>query len=150
MKPASPLNRLRSSYERLLGVCDELEVFADGLSRRVPASHCAELIQRLSNTLTTTHEEEELVLLPVLSSSSQPGLRNLATRLRQEHIFDSQVVMEIEEALLDWAGGIPGLSPDAIGYLLRSFFESVRRHVRTEQDLLLLLFTPPPPADSVH
>ena len=58
--------------------------------------------------------------------------------------------MEIEEALLDWAGGIPGLSPDAIGYLLRSFFESVRRHVRTEQDLLLLLFTPPPPADSVH
>lgn len=58
--------------------------------------------------------------------------------------------MEIEETLLDWAGGVPGLSPDAIGYLLRSFFESVRRHVHTEQDLLLLLFELPLPVQSLH
>ncbi|WP_137152733.1 hemerythrin domain-containing protein [Devosia sp. FKR38] len=150
MKPASPLNRLRSRYEDLLGVCDELEAFADGLPGVVPATLCAQLIRRLADALSATHREEEAVLLPVLSSSTQVGLRNVATRLRQEHVFDSQVVMEIEESLLDWVAGAPGLSPDAIGYLLRSFFESVRRHVRSEQDLLLLLFEGMPPAGVLH
>ena len=66
-------------------------------------------------------------------------MRHLAIRLRQEHAFDSATALEIQDALTALATGTPALSADATGYLLRAFFESLRRHVHAEQDLIILI-----------
>ncbi len=35
-----------------------------------------------------------------------------------------------------WAATQPVLAPEATGYMLRGFFECLRRHIRHERDLL--------------
>src|SRR5690606_22465415 len=102
------------------------------------------------SVLSQTHRIESEVLLPILERSSRAEIRHLATRLRQEHDFDGQAAMEVEEALLALGLGTSTLSADALGYLLRSFFESVRRHVHSEQDLIFLLSDLPPSSESLH
>lgn len=144
------LNNLRDCYSRLLDICDLLEGIADGLPNDVPRAQCQVLASSVADQLRATHAVENRVLLPLLLASEHAGLRNAANRLRQEHEFDDQAVMEVEEALHDLILGKSVLSPDATGYLLRSFFESVRRHVHAEQDLLFLLEDITPTNRSLH
>jgi len=150
MAQHSSLEPLHRSHERLLEICDELEAIADGLPDRVPAARCQVLAGAAVAALLQAHESEEQLLLPMLGDSPRPELRQLAARLRREHEFDGETVMEVEEALLALAAGQPNLSPDAIGYLLRSFFESLRRHIQSEQNLLMLLGDLPPDRRSLH
>ncbi len=126
-------------YDRLLALCDRLEAIADSLPGSVDPATCTALAIDLADALPQAHAEEERVLLPLLAISERPELRHLANRLRQEHRLDAAAAMEIEETLLALATGRPLLSAEATGYQLRSFFESVRRHVRAEQDMLVLL-----------
>ncbi len=141
---------LQARYEDLLGVCDDLEAIADGLPGNVSHSICTRVAGEVISVLSQTHRIESEVLLPILERSSRAEIRHLATRLRQEHDFDGQAAMEVEEALLALGLGTSTLSADALGYLLRSFFESVRRHVHSEQDLIFLLSDLPPSSESLH
>ena len=141
---------LRDCYSRLLDICNLLEGIADGLPNDVPRRQCRLLASSVVEQLKATHAFEERVLMPRLMASDNTGLRLAAARLRQEHEFDDQAAREIEEALHDLLGGRRMMSPDATGYLLRSFFESVRRHVHAEQDLLYLLEDTTPTNRSLH
>lgn len=141
---------LQACYEDLLCVCDELEAIADGLPGNVSNALCSRVAGDVITVLNQTHRIESQVLLPILDTSPRPEVRHLASRLRQEHDFDGQAAMEIEEALLALGLGKSKLSADALGYLLRSFFESVRRHVHSEQDLILLLKDLPAKPESLH
>jgi hemerythrin-like domain-containing protein len=135
---------LNQCYSDLLDMCDMLEAVADGLPNNVPPAHCAQLATEIVDLLTRTHREEEAILLPLLAASPRPELRQLARRLRAEHDYDGDAVIEVSEALLAVAARHPLHSADATGYLLRSFFEGLRRHVRAERDLLAILADPPP------
>ncbi|MBJ3783145.1 hemerythrin domain-containing protein [Devosia sediminis] len=135
----STFKALNDCYLRLLSTCDALEAVADALPGPVAADHCRALASATLGIVAETHKIEEQVLLPALAASTRQELRLVAERLRQEHAFDSLTAMEIDDALGSLADGRPSLSADAIGYLLRSFFESVRRHVHAEQDLILLI-----------
>lgn len=133
------LDALKHCYERLLDACDMLEQIADGLPGSVPLAQCNRLVGSLVKVVADTHVLENQVLLPMLLASERPEMRLAAERLRQEHDYDDQVAIEVEEALVDLVSGRSVLSPDATGYLLRSFFESIRRHVFAEMDLLSLI-----------
>lgn len=135
---------LQRCYGQLLQLCDQLEDIADRLPGRVTAAETKALAKAILAGLADTHAEEELALLPALAMSPKPELRRLAQRLRQEYDADTQSALELAEVLVSLNGRQPLLSPDATGYLLRAFFESVRRHVRSEQDLLILLDAIPP------
>lgn len=134
-----PIHVLNRCYVDLLDICDRLEAIADGLPNNVPATQCAQLASEIVDLLARTHREEEAILLPLLAASPRPELRQLARRLRAEHDYDDDAVVEVREALIAIATAQPLHSPDATGYLLRSFFESLRRHVRADQDLLAIL-----------
>lgn len=144
------LNSLRDRYSRLLDICNLLEGIADGLPNDVPRTQCQMLASSVVEQVRATHAIEDRVLMPLLLASDNAGLRTAADRLRQEHEFDDQAAMEVEEALNDLLLGRSIMSPDATGYLLRSFFESVRRHVHAEQDLLHLLEDITPTNRSLH
>ena len=133
-----PIEHLGGSYSALLAVCDRLEAVADALPGCTP-DDCTRLAVEVVELLALTHAQEENLLLPLLAGSPRPELVQLGRRLREEHAHDEAAALEVQEALLALADRQPLRSVDATGYLLRSFFESLRRHVRSEQDLLGLL-----------
>ena len=136
---SAPIETLNRRYADLLGICDQLEAVADSLPNNVSASQCGQLAIEIVDLLALTHREEEAILLPLLAASPRPELRQLARRLREEHDYDDDAVIEIRETLLALAAHHPLPSADATGYLLRSFFESLRRHVRADKDLLAII-----------
>lgn len=133
------VEKLNDCYAALLHICDQLETIADGLPDRFGVARSTWVANELSSLLARTHEEEERVLLPLMSISQHPQLHRLANRLRHEHQLDEAAALDIRETLLALGSGRPLLPAEATGYQLRSFFESVRRHVQAEQDLLFLL-----------
>ncbi|MBE7733551.1 hemerythrin domain-containing protein [Devosia faecipullorum] len=133
------MQALLECYSGLLHVCDQLEAIADGLPDSFGIERSTWVADQLLPLLARAHEEEERVLLPLIGLSGHPQVRNLVNRLRHEHQVDEAAALDITETLLALGAGRPLLPPEATGYQLRSFFESVRRHVQAEQDMLFLL-----------
>lgn len=138
MLPNGGTASLERNYRKLLDACDELEAIADSLPRP-DLRLCVAAADTLEPLVEATHELEEAVLFPVLTASGRRELLETMTRLRREHLADSSTAGEVSEALHDLAIGRSTLSPDATGYLLRSFFDSMRRHVHGELELLRLV-----------
>lgn len=138
MLPASRTEPLEISYRHMLTLCDKLEAIADALPR-VDERLCLETAAALERLVAQTHALEESVLFPLLIASGRPEMNQTVARLRQEHLFDSGTAQEVCETLGDMAGGYQILPVDAVGYLLRAFFEGMRRHVHGELDLLGLV-----------
>jgi hemerythrin-like domain-containing protein len=137
MVPISRTEQLERNYRRLLDLCDTLEAIADSLPHP-DARLCLVTIDALEPLVEQTHELEEYALFPILIASGRLELEQTVARLRLEHLSDSSSASEVSEALHALVAGRPMLSPDAVGYLLRSFFDSMRRHVRGEIELLRL------------
>lgn len=136
-------DHLNHCYSSLLRLCDDLETVADRLPAAISPHDCKLLAARLDMLMTETHVEEERVLIPLLMSDGRVELSQLANRLRREHEVDTVTMQEVVEALRTLAGARPMTSPDATGYLLRAFFESLRRHIHSEQDIIALLTDAP-------
>lgn len=143
MLPNGGTAPLERSYRQLLEACDALEAIADSLPRPDPRV-CVAAADTLEQLVDAAHELEESVLFPILTASGRRELLDTMTRLRREHLADGSTAGEVSEALYDLSIGQSRLSPDAMGYLLRSFFDSMRRHVHSELELLRLVL---PPAD---
>ena len=137
MLPNSRTGALEQNYQRLLDLCDLLEIIADALPH-ADAGLCISTADALEPLVEAAHVLEEEVLFPLLSASRRPELDRTMARLRQEHLSDSCTAEEVSEILHDMAAGRPALSPDAVGYLLRAFFDGMRRHVRGELELMQL------------
>ena len=137
MSPNSRTGPLEQSYQRLLDLCDVLEAIADSLSHP-DARQCMATADALEPLVGLTHALEEDVLFPILGASSRPELNQTVSRLRREHLSDTGTAGEVTEALREVASGNSALSPDAVGYLLRSLFDSMRRHVYSALELIQL------------
>jgi hypothetical protein len=125
---------LLESYDRVTAACDALEAIADGLPDRVAPMHACE------NDL----------LMPLLVDAHRSELRRIAGDLEQAHLVDDESLAEVDEVLTALAAGQPILSTDATGYLLRAFFEGLRRHIGRERDLLVLIEDWPQPGRRLH
>ena len=91
--------------------------------------------------LTQAQEVEESGVFPALLTLRQvrPELGDIIERLKLEHQLDLCYGEEVQDMLKSYGEGRRELSPDAAGFMLRGFFESLRRHIAFEQDLLLPL-----------
>ncbi|MBP1883830.1 hemerythrin domain-containing protein [Sinorhizobium mexicanum] len=129
---------LETGYDALLELCDRLEAIADALPNAIDVTRYDEIANTLVPTLGSLHELEEQVLFRQLRL--QPDGRNVTTlieRLRAEHAHDEKAAADVAEVLRELLHGRCRLSWDAIGYMLRALFESLRRHVATERLLLV-------------
>lgn len=135
--PNSCIEELELNYLALLRLCDRLEMIADCL----PGSDsciCLATADDLEQLIYSTHALEEAALFPLLVALNRAELDKTIARLRQEHLADSSTAGEVSEILRGLAAGRPDLSPDAIGYLLRSVFDVMRRHILGVRELMRL------------
>ena len=121
---------LEACYGQLIAWCDLLEAIADFLPCHVDERLCETITNGLVPLLRTTHGLEEQVV------SSHLGLIMVDDALVEARMSDADAAQEVVDVLCELKAGRSRLSWDAIGYLLRSFFCSMRRHKRAEREIV--------------
>jgi hemerythrin-like domain-containing protein len=123
------------AHERKLRLCDALEAIADDLPSRVDPLLCLDVASSLLPMLRASHRFEEEIVFPAFAQTEQR--ERIVARLRAEHLEDECLAEDLSEALLAHGHGGPIVNPEAFGYMLRAFFEALRRHIAFERDHLL-------------
>ncbi|MFC3162243.1 hemerythrin domain-containing protein [Ciceribacter thiooxidans] len=144
MTPANARTEaIRHNHEELLDLCGQLETIADSLPFELDHELCREVADRIVPVLTRTQTVEELVLYPFLEESAGSCFSAMTIdRLKGEHMCDRIAAEEVAltlEAVLD---NRCGLTFETVGYMLRGFFECLRRHVAAERSLIEMFGTP--------
>lgn len=137
--PASEV--LARLHAEKLVVCDELEEMADSLPQGFDPGRCVAMSLRLEPLVRSVHAYEERVLFPayVKASGGTAQARELVARLKSEHIEDTEFAAELSENLRRIGEGSAPLNVEALGYMLRGFFASVRRHIAYEREAMMSL-----------
>lgn len=131
--------RLAQNLDGLEHLCRRLEIVADGLPDRVDIGDCNEVAMSLYAKVKTAHEFEETVLFPLLQRQpeSSEKMASVIERLRFEHWEDEAYATEVQEALGKFVTAPRNANIEGLSWMLRGFFESVRRHIAFERDYVL-------------
>ena len=137
----NPIDVLACDHRRRLQSCDFLEQIADSLPDTVNSALCKKTISKLRYDLPIHHLDENQALFPLLRRRSRQGdnIDGVLDQLEAEHSADESYAAELTECLTLLARGEPPGDPNMIGYMLRGFFESYRRHLIWECELVLPL-----------
>ncbi len=133
---------LLASHRDQLALCTSLEAIADSLPGQIDRSACINAARALGPVITHAHTLEEDVIFPaiLLRWPQLSGLNHTIERLKFEHLEDICFSEELYDALMAYGRGEDRPAPDAFGYMLRGFFESLRRHIAFEQEVIVPLF----------
>ncbi|MAW88411.1 MAG: hypothetical protein CMJ42_17980 [Phyllobacteriaceae bacterium] len=129
------------AHEDKLSLCQTLEEIADSLPDEVDKQKCKLAAREIWPLLRSVHSFEEKIIFPVLADrlAHLSGIEETIARLKSEHAEDECYAEELTDTLLLLGAGDRGVNFDAVGYMLRGFFESVRRHVAFEREIVLRL-----------
>lgn len=135
----NPLEMISRDHREHLGLCDKLEEIADSLPNSIDRHACTIAALALRYRVGVHHAVEEEALFPLLRARIGNDIVFTRTllRLQDEHRTDEGYCDEVLELLTSLSTGNPPENADAAGYLLRGFFESMRRHIAFEEDHLL-------------
>lgn len=128
------LIQLGKHLRACLELCDALEQIADQLPENLECQQCIEVAGSIYPTVKQSHEFEEKSLFPLLIDETQPDEETCKTiqRLHAEHWEDESFAFEVQDALIEFAQDPKHSNVEALAYMLRGFFEGVRRHVAFE------------------
>ncbi|MBZ9798521.1 hemerythrin domain-containing protein [Mesorhizobium sp. ES1-4] len=125
-------------HDEKLRLCEALESIADTLPN-VDRFSCLGTANRIVPLLRDIHLFEEAVIFPVYEAAltgAEASFQSIS-RLRAEHIEDECFADEVTEQLLGIGHGRPIGNAEALGFMLRGFFESLRRHIAFEREHVL-------------
>ncbi|MBD9372626.1 hemerythrin domain-containing protein [Rhizobium sp. ARZ01] len=133
------LDWLAGAHREQLLLCDALEEIADSLPASVNRQKCIYAAKVLGPLIHNLHRYEEQVIFPHLAAQLGRGATLDATlnRLKFEHCEDECFAEELVDTLLKLGSGAPDVNAEAAGYMLRGFFETIRRHIAFEREHLL-------------
>ena len=128
-------------HDMQLLLCDELEALADSLPAGMDRQRCLHLARAVYPLVASAQEIEEALLFTPLGCfvGRVPDMPSTLERLRFEHQSDLCFAEELNDVLLAFGRGEELMTADAVGYMLRAFFESVRRHIAFEKEILVPL-----------
>ena len=137
MQGEEPIKVIERAHGEVLKLCQQLEEIADSLPTLVDHGICRDVSTRIVPLIADVHRYEETILFPWLEQHypEKPVLHESLLRLRAEHLEDEDYAGEISEVLQRIARD-RSYQPEAVGYMLRGFFEGVRRHVACEREYL--------------
>ena len=132
-------NTLEANLASQAELCRNLEKLADDLPNNVDLQNCLTLAKAITPILREAHEFEEKTLFPELKSKFSDDEQLMATleRLRFEHWEDESFADELRESLIGYATAQTPEVVNSLPYMLRGFFEGVRRHVAFEREHIL-------------
>ncbi len=132
------LSRFQAMRSDLLALCQALEDIADRLGGTPDKQQCIQISRAIGPLMGQALSFQEKELLPSLQSAAPPDqtVFKCIDRLKYEHYEDADFALEVAEALMEFGQGTSRLSQDAIGYLLRGFFVSLRRHLAFESEVV--------------
>lgn len=136
---ADPVQVLLKAHLDQLALCDRLEEIADSLPDQVNRQKCIYAALALGPMIRGLHKFEEEVVFPLIAAEHVGDELTTRTlnRLKFEHCEDECFAEELIEALHDLGAGKRDMNMEATGYMLRGFFEALRRHIAFENELLL-------------
>lgn len=137
--PAAKIAAMRRAHCEKLKVCGALEEIADGLPDNVDRLMCMSVASTLLPMLRNIHRFEEDVVFPAYAAATADP--QCVERLKAEHVEDECFADELTEALMTIGHGASVKNPEALGFMLRGFFETIRRHVAFERDHILPAIT---------
>jgi hemerythrin-like domain-containing protein len=127
-----------NAHQEQLRLCAELEMIADSLPANVNRQKCIYAAKALGPMIKGLHHYEENVLFPALEMRGLAGdLAKTLARLKFEHFEDECFAEELSERLLLLGAGGGDVNMEATGYMLRGFFEAIRRHIAFEREHLI-------------
>lgn len=130
---------LQDAFDRQVALCDLLESIADSLPDQIDRQQCLEVARAVVITTIRLHEVEDRHLFSQLLARGDTGRELLIEELRLERSADEYRAEEVQEELRLLGKGQSKLAPEALGYMLRGFFDSSRRHVRHCRELLRVI-----------
>nr|WP_246678199.1 MULTISPECIES: hemerythrin domain-containing protein [unclassified Mesorhizobium] len=136
--PAGSAAVMKRVHLEKLQLCDALERIADTLPK-VDTLACLAVANAIVPLLRDSHRYEETVIFPAYETALAGSDANLdsARRLSAEHIEDECFAGELTEMLLAIGHGKTIDNAEAVGFMLRGFFESLRRHIAFEREHVL-------------
>lgn len=134
-----PAAAFKKGHRDLLALCDQLEEIADSLPDQINRQKCLYAARALGPLIRTTDKFEEDVLFPQIKSKMPDDATTPKTlsRLRFDHCEDECFAEELSEALHSLGEGRTDINMEATGYMLRGFFEALRRHIAYENEVVL-------------
>jgi hemerythrin-like domain-containing protein len=135
----TPCLDLSRAHTMKLRLCDELEMIADSLPAQIDRLLCLRIASELVPQLRECHHYEEKTVFPAfLKGGTDTRSRSASIRrLESEHVQDECAAQDLTDVLLAVGHGAPIDNPEAFGFMLRAFFEALRRHVAFEHEHLL-------------
>ena len=135
------LNRFESHLLRQGHICEELESLADQLPDAVDSHSCLSLAQRLPVLVKTAHEFEEDTFFPAISEHTDvfEDLTSVLERLKFEHWGDEDFAEDVRNALRNFVSDREHTNVESLAWMLRGFFEGMRRHLAFEREHILPL-----------
>lgn len=136
---AASLDWLKKAHDAQLTLCTALEEIADSLPGNINRQKCIYAAKSLIPLVNGIHRYEEEALFPMLESKGggDKALAEAIARLKFEHVEDECFAEELTDTLTRLGSGDGAVNAEAAGYMLRGFFESIRRHIAFEQQFML-------------
>ena len=133
--------QLSTHHDRQRDLCTSLEDIADSLPGTANRQACLVISRLIYPTVKAAHVFEEQELFPYLQNRAEPqsALEASLERLRFEHWEDESFAEELSECLRNFAAGDRADLADTLSYMIRGFFEGLKRHMAFEKEHLLPL-----------
>ena len=130
---------LKGHLSTQLNLCDELEKIADNLPHAIDRQHVLVVAKSIIPTVKSAHQFEENQIFPMIKQDGQSGasLDQSMERLRYEHWEDESFAEELSDALVKFVSLDEEAETDTLAYMLRGFFEGLRRHIAFESEHIL-------------
>lgn len=126
---------LRLAHNDILAMCELLEDIADSLPNHIDPRKCSRAADMLEPLIKRVHRFEEDEIYPLFAGPSPSrSLQKTLERLRSEHCEDQCYAEELSDALMKVSSGAEPVSSETLGYMLRGFFEAIRRHIAFERE----------------
>jgi hemerythrin-like domain-containing protein len=130
-------------FERILdslnAICDDLEHVADLLPHSVDQQFCLSVARRLPLCVQSAHEFEEKHVFALVGKPRpmvEPSASTLE-RLRFEHWGDQDYAHDVGHALREFIRVQDKTRTDALAWMLRGFFDGLRRHIAFDRAFIL-------------
>lgn len=138
-KTPDPIGIIAEEHALQRELCDLLEAIADGLPHSFDKALAVIAVSILEGSVPRHMRLEEEALFPVLRErlASDHPLHAALSCLEEEHERDGATLVELTDALKTaTADGVVG-NADMLGYVLRGYFDSQRRHIAWEDRVVL-------------